>query len=412
MKRVLFLMIVLLLIAGCAFKPAEIANYVMDLEEGTTAKNIVAFNGSSPANGGAIADTDPDNSDVQGIIYVYFDDFIKDATVTDCFEMTEENDAANIDYLTVTYERDLKRVKIVAEFNDDGAYLLTIAAEGFESVTGSFLDGNGNGINDGSPYDDVLLQFYTGAGAVDMQDHVNPTFTSFAPVTGRINPVTQNIIIQFSEPIDSDLVVDNVELFKSGGGSVNGDTLIFQLGEFYYVFDIPDNVVDITKYYVSINCAALHDQSDLENMLLPPGWDYVEGIGTYTYEFMTAKDDPDDDDTPPSVASVVNNGDHVKIDFTEEMDIATLTDANIIVLAYYDGRFTHFDADFIIDDDKEGLIVPLINALSNDITVIIRKEVTDEAGFMLDNNGNGIGGEVEDKDRVYYPTSDDYRVDL
>lgn len=415
MKRVLFLVAILLFIAGCAFKPAEVADFTKNFEtDNPTGSNIVAFTASSPNNYGLIVDTDTDESNVQGVIYVYFDDFITTGTVSGCFTFTEENDAADVNDLTTEYERDLKRVKFTAEFDDDGAYLLTISADDFASVTGSFLDGNGNGLDDGSPYDDILLQFYTGTGFMDFQDHTNPQITGFGPKTGQIG-LPSTFYIEFSEPLDSALVVANVGMFrKSDDRAVSNDSLTgITMGGTRFNFQIPDDLSDIETYYVLIDCEAIYDMdADNKNMLLPPGWDYVSGITTYSFEFMTARTDPDDDDTPPAVASVSNNGDHVKIDFTEEMNPSMLTNSNIIVMAFYDGRYTVVDAEYIIDDDNEGLIVPLINALSNDISVIVKKEVQDMAGFELDSNGNGIGGEVEDQNRYYYTDSDDYIVYL
>ena len=64
-----------------------------------------------------------------------------------------------------------------------------------------------------------------------------------------------------------------------------------------------------------------------------------------------------------------------------------------------------------IDNDRFYYIHPVITSI-HDLSLVILKEITDDAGNLLDGNGNNIGGEEADPDRWGYKASDDIIQDF
>ncbi len=421
MKKVLIinLIVFLLIIAGCSFKPAESPALNNNLEDNVNIVNTLNDPTTDPANNNALVDMDPSTGTIEAIIYVYFDDLLDASTVsTTTFEITNNNNAAGYDNLTVEYQEDFGRVKIAGDFNDNGAYALTIKASNLKGREGKYLDGNGNNINDGSPYDDMIFQFYTGTGNADLKNYDHPTIVDFGPVTGREN-INGTFYITFSQEMDSASVVNNVQLIReSDGGSVSNDTLISITniggGEYQYTFNL-DNLANMTFYDVEINCANIYSADSL--VLVPYNEEYTTDTpDDFTFRFLTEAS-TGEDDNPPTISNInYTSGDkYIEIDFSEKMDISTFTNDNINVY-YYDFNvygYVKIPGTIIASDDSTSAYFSMINFnpdLSYFLLIKVSSDVTDSAGLCLDGNGNDIGGEEYDPDRISYENADSYFI--
>lgn len=413
MKKYLIIPIILLFVAGCSFVPVETIVTDNTLEANIYGVNVLALTGLSPANGSALTDMDPDENDIQRVIYLTFNKFLTDAAVsTTTFVLTEENNAADIRDLAIEYQKEFNRVKISATFDNDGAYMLRLVADGIDGENGDFLDGNGNGINDGSPYDDILIDYYTGTGWQDWQDYTNPELVDFGPTWGHVATTsTFGIWVSFDEYMDSASVVNNINLTDESGSSQSNDTLTWMSGDREDFWFQIDDVNDFAMFYVTLTCANITDTSD--NVMIPYNMDYVtDDPEDFTFYFMTADDDPTEDDDPLRVTGVNVTDDYVEIFFNDTLDVSTVNNDNILVYYLPDGSTDKYiPGDIIIGDYGTSCLYSLTNYDNSNgytIKVIVKKEVKDDNDQMLDTNGNNIGGEDYDPYRKGYTSTDDF----
>jgi len=95
----------------------------------------------------------------------------------------------------------------------------------------------------------------------------------------------------------------------------------------------------------------------------------------------------------------------ITIRFNDNMDITKLTTNNIKVFAYVNGNYTYIPGSISISPDTTEVEYSLINLDWNNTSSVylyVSKEVTDNSDkkWKLDTNGNGIGGESYDPNRV------------
>ena len=407
-KLFLIIPIILLFFAGCTFTPAETIAIINDLEESTVAVNIMEMTDVNPNDGTILWDQDGDASDIQHTIYITFDKYFASGVVSFTnFELTEENNAAGIDDQTIEYQKEFNRVKIFATFDDDGAYMIRIVADNVIGENGDFLDGNGNGIEDGSPFDDILIEYTTGIGATD-NDYEHPKLVMFGPIWQE--PTTSDFRLYFDKTMDSTSVVNHVNLYKEDGSSVSNDTLIsIDASHSTYIFLI-DDVDDLSMFYVEIECEDIVDS--FGNVMVPYNEEYTTDYPeNFVFWFMTEDNDVSEDDTPLHVNNVSTaNPDYVEIFFDDTLDVTTMTDDNIFVYYMSGGEACYIPGDIILSDDTEGCLYSLINydKVSRQLMIVVKKETRDDAGWLLDNNGNNIGGEEYDPNKWVHTDSDDY----
>lgn len=406
-KLFLIIPIILLFFAGCTFTPAETIPIINDLEANTTALNVMHMTDVDPNDGTNLWDQDADESGIQHTIYITFDKYFASGVVSFTnFELTEENNAAGIEDETIEYQKEFNRVKIFATFDDDGAYMIRIMADNVVGENGDFLDGNGNGIEDGSPFDDILIEYTTGIGVTD-NDYEHPKLWMFGPIWQE--PTTSDFRLFFDKTMDSASVVNHVNLYNEDGSSVPNDTLIsIDASHSTYIFLI-DDVDDLSMFYVEIECENIVDS--FGNVMVPYNEEYTtDEPENFVFWFMTEDNDPAEDDTPLHVNNVIVNPDYVEIFFDDTLDITTMTNSNIFVYYMSGGEAYYIPGDIILSDDTEGCLYSLVNydKVSRELMIIVKKETKDDAGWMLDNNGNDIGGEEYDPNKWMFTDSDDY----
>lgn len=425
MKKFIPLIIFILILAGCTFKPYESADIKNDLELATSGKNILNILGTDPGNMGHIQDVDPSTSDVEGVIYIYFNDYLLNSTVNPTyFVLTENGPTASLANITVVYEPEFKRVKITATFANNATYTLRIK-NGVKSTSNSFLDGNGNEKDDGSPYDDVIYQFRTGSGT-DFIDYENPVILGVYPNTGNVN-VNAHFFVEFDELVESSKVVNSTKLYKINDDGSRTEINI-ELVDYSYIwwwgiweaeFQVKngDPLPERKLCEIEVACSTITDSAG--NKALPYFDDvYTASIKNYKTRFLT-QGSGGDDDTPPRVngTSIGYGSPVLVIHFNDNMDITKLTSNNIKVFATVNGSYTYIPGALSISPDTTEVEYSLINLDWNntsEVYLYVSKEVTDNSDkkWRLDTNGNGIGGEAYDPTRQTmwddYTDSDDY----
>jgi len=414
MKRFIPLFLSILLIsAGCAFTPFDGADYSANFEPSLTGKVPMNITGSTPADEGNIQDTDWDTGDVEGIIYIYFNDYLSSSVVNATnFKLMENNTDGSIEDVTVEYEKNFKRVKITATFADGATYSLKISGD-IVSAGGCFLDGNGNSIDDDSPYDDIYLQFRTG-GAFDWADHDNPELDGMGPNGGNID-VDDWFYVSFDDYVDSESVADNVFLVReSNGDEIDLELMVYFGSGAWFRVDGGDSLAERQTYVLTVRCSEIVDT--FGNVALPPNGYYLPEIPDFSSRFMT-NSFSGDDAYPPSVWNVNFpwGGEFLTVSFSEPMDIATLTSSNIKFYADFGYGPIYVPGDLSIHPDSTTVEYSLINFdwdNFNQGLIVISKDVTDNSdkNWTLDGNGNGIGGEDADLEREFfgYEDSDNY----
>ncbi len=413
MKRFIpIILVIILLSAGCAFVPYDGADYNSTLESQITGKIPMNITGSTPADEGNIQDTDGDTGDVEGIIYIYFNDYLSSSVVNATnFELMENHTDGSIEDVTVEYEKNFKRVKITATFADGATYSLKISGD-IVSAGGCFLDGNGNSIEDGAPYDDTYLQFSTG-GAADWADHDNPKINGMGPNGGDVD-VDNGFFVFFDDYVDSESVADNVSLVRES----NGDEIDLELMNYFgtgalFRVDGGDSLAERQAYIFTVKCSEIVDT--FGNVALPPNGYYLPEIPDFSSRFMTNSYSGDDYTPPTAWVSMPSGASFLTVHFSEPMDIATLTAANIKFYADMGNGPVYVEGDFSIRADSTAVDYSLINFNWDNFDqglIVISKDVTDNSdkNWPLDGNGNGIGGETADIERDFfgYEDSDNY----
>lgn len=425
MKKFIPLIIFILILAGCTFKPYESADIKNDLELATSGKTILNILDVDPNNMATINDIDPSTGDVEGVIYVYFNDYLLNSTVNATnFVLSENGPSGDVSNINVVYEPEFKRVKITATFADNATYSLKIK-NGVKSTSNSFLDGNNNGIDDGSPYDDMIYQFKTGGGT-DFVDYVNPIILGVFPNTGNTN-VNSHFYVEFNELVESSKVVNSTKLYKINDDGSRSEINI-ELVDFSYIwwwglyeaeFQVKngDPLAERKLYEIEVVCSTITDSAG--NKALPYFENtYTSSIKNYKVRFLTQGTGADDD-IPPRINWVnVGYGSPIlTIHFNDNMDITKLTNNNIKVFAAVNGNYTFIPGALSISPDTTEVEYSLINLdwnSTSNIYLFVSKDVTDNSDkkWSLDTNGNNIGGEGYDPTRKSawddFTDSDDY----
>jgi hypothetical protein len=420
MKRFIpLLLAVILIYAGCTFTPFDSSDYSSIFE--TTVSGKVAIKqpvpSSLPSDSGKIEDSDTIAPDVQGIIFIYFTDYLDASTVTEGnFVISGNSISGTAKDITVEYEKNFKRVKITGTFSLNATFTLKIVADKVKSAGGNYLDGNGNNIEDGSPYDDIYYQFRT-QGGTGFKDYDNPVLTWLGPNRGNTR-LSDTIRVFFSETVDSADLVNNISL-KVEGGAEYTLKLLHYYGNyaFFRVAGVDTLLADFAErkaYIIEINLAEITDSAG--NVCIPYNTVYTSENPVYSVRFVT-RSTHGDDATPPTVqsATLPDSSDFMTITFNEAMDISTLTSDNIKLYANFGNGMVYVPGEIYIHPDSIVVEYSLINMDWANVTakkLIISKDVTDNSfdKWNLDNNDNAMGGEDADPSRIWENYSFPYNV--
>jgi hypothetical protein len=275
------------------------------------------------------------------------------------------------------------RFRPIYEFSEQTVYKVTINGSIAQDNMGNALDGNLNGVTEGSPVDDYSWEFKT-----RRTDFTPPRITNAYP-SGNMVDTEISIKIYFSEAMNISSVIDG---FSYTNGTVTWTSENGSWGKSVYIMNfIPDSPFNYSQVYtVTIKGTA---EDLLTNTLDGNGNGAGEGspIDDYTWSFRTIYDP---DIGLPLVNEVspwgtgIDIGAEVSINFSQAMNQQSAEEA----LTITDG-ITVWDRDdgtFIWDGNKSTFIPDFTLNYFTNYTVRINITAKNIVGEQLDGNENGL----------------------
>ncbi len=390
MKRIFLITAILLLVVGCQ-KNENPLNIDTNLPLGTGAGNLPTVINTDPSNACQLIDDDPETPGIQATITVSFSNYMDEATIKENARVANTTRGEDVSNLAISYNPDARKLYIRhTDWSENNAYLLTLA--GIKNKWGKPIDGNKNGKEDGTPYDDALSSFYTAGSMPDSCVWiVPPRLAELIPDTTRIADTLSAIMVSFDSRMDTTtLISDNFSLVSETGASIQLDRS--SVTENSVTFTPRSilrfgNIYSITIISKDVKAKAPRNTPDYI-LILDADVDGSEA------------DEPDyrsyflcDTISAPTV-SVSNVNNSLRFDFDQNMDTATLTIENIRAFdqtGYIPGTMT-------ITNNNTRLDYYFSRPTQGAFQAFVSKEVKSACGMMLDGQTtpNGIGGEPWD----------------
>ena len=272
-------------------------------------------------------------------------------------------------------------------------YQVVISASA-KDTAGNSLDGNENGVAQGSPTDDFSWEFTTA---------VPPEIESTLPESGSINiPLDSSIMINFTKSMD----ISSVEsAFNYSNGLETWDVqngVVLWANEFKTFIFTPDSDFDFgAEYQVTV----AHTAMDQDSVLLDVDGDFIPGeIGEddYTWSFTTIPLPPQIITTSPLPGSTfVPINSSVTIEFSKSMHTSSTQEA----LTYtYEGITFDSTNGFVTwsNDDRIMTFTPQVLFQNEKVYIIkIDSTATDIDGIYFDGDEDGNGGEEIEDDYIW-----------
>ncbi len=407
MKKALILSLAVLLFFACK-QENLFPDYDADLPT-TGAGNLPYVFMIEPAHTQQLFDDDPDTAGIQASVVVYFSNFMDEASFSGNVTVMNTTTGDMVTSIVISYNKEAKKLYVRSEgWSSSSAYLIRLVSDGIKNRYGVALDGNHDGMNDGSPYDDFIATFYTSGSASDScVATTSPTVEEISPDTTRITTPRPEITINFDTAMDTTNLTDyisNFKLYKNSetGDAVPIDTVYCRPGEIRFKLkQNSDSLINGTKYFFVLNSANLKAKylRNTPEYLFPLDADFDGPEPTepnFSWYFLY------DTIAPPRVSSweQITNG--VRINFSTRMDLTTLTSENVKIfdqLGYAPGTFVFVSRGS--DNYYTSLEYYFERMTTTPFKVFVSKTVKSTMGRMLDSNENGIGG--EDKDDYWNP---------
>lgn len=367
-------------------------------DESNTAQagNLPTAESIIPANGDEL-------TNLNGRVEIVFSDFMDPNTIEKA-NIRILNTATNMDVTdhVVSYDP-LHRMAFVRppQWPDSAAFIIRVTT-GAENLAGKPIDGDGDNIEDDSPYDDFLSTFYTGNGLAALGRISPPTIPGHSPgIEGNVARNTQFTVNFANGPMDS-ATLDTVSfhLTKTATGvAIDIERVGFTANSVTFGLPLPNLLDWGTMYTFSIDggqVKAFPDTTGEDTYLLildTDGDGPEENEPDYSWDFVTQDTTGSSQGSPPQVVNVVPDPDHLHIHFgllpDERMDMTTFTPSNIRAFDN-DG---YIPAHFHNDLDSLGLRYFYNRATSGTISLFVSMHVQDVDGNLLDGDGDGVGGE-------------------
>lgn len=376
----------------------------------------------SPALGSAMTDVDPGLAGCQGQILIDFNVEMSPGTVNlTNIEVAGYTSGGVITNATIVYYPGIKRAVIGGTFATPQWYKITFK-RGLVSNVGQPIDGNGNGHFDGSPYDDYVQYFRTGAPTEPTPDIIHPQITAVGPgPSGYVNSGTIAIFVGFaSGDFDSMTVKNNVFLTDSAGNTVPIKSAGVAGGTMFFEGNTAnDTLLYNTRYNIRIVANNITDSfsfygAGTENKCVYWDYGYIANLPDIAWYFRRMPPTGGDID-PLHFSSCLFTTDYAYITMDDSLDYSTINANNV--------KLYHMDAGQIDgmlnatvfyqpnDPSLRRFRVSMENAISGETYRIwISRNVRDNAGFYLDGNNNGVGGEIGNP--LFAQPSDDYKYDF
>jgi len=329
-------------------------------------------------------------------INLYFGHDLNGATVdTNSVVLMNAGNYAHI-ARTVSYDVNARKivVRAAAGWVDSVRYMVTVTTKVTDKY-GNKLDGNSNGWVD--PQDDYHVKFrgFTAAGWPG--DINGPTLTGIYPANGTTYyKLTDSIRIFIA---DND-TIDTTSITASQFSLVAENGTVIALAESLITASWPTSVevrfkslglAQGTNYVLTVKTGikdAKGNTFDGNNN----GYSENETLDKYVVKFRTYE--PTSSVTPPVVNSIQysDGGRTMTIKFTKKMNPAYLN--STYIKAYRNWNKTGYIVGTLkATTDSLGVVYSLENAEGYTPYVWVSRQVRDEVGLMLNQNGNNIGGE-------------------
>lgn len=401
MKRLAACLIILLLL-GCAEDNPFRADTQVQSGGGTDRPHIDAAGTESGGAGSSqLSDMDPETPGIQDAVIIQFDKEMDPASITASSFQMERTDPGQgtVSFNSVDYYPEIRTAVLTGTFTDDTAYLLTVTAGSVTDIAGMELDPNRNAAYDGSPWDDRLLAFATGAAG--LPDVTSPRIDLNAPYGGGVTNLRPNVRVFFQDgPMDeSQLTLSRLTLVRTSDSSAVELELLQVSGD-GIITNPADSLSSGTRYTARLSAGLADSSGNIldtngDGLVWPDEPDLV-------WDFQTA-DDSTTHSAPPTLAEAVLMPGllQVNMEFEEsltgalaEMDPATFTASTVqamdsegsIPLSFYAGA------------DPASMYALLQRTPQGPVTLHISCSVADVHGNLFDGNNDGLGGTPEEDD--------------
>ncbi|MDO9391806.1 MAG: Ig-like domain-containing protein [bacterium] len=403
MKKRLYLLLALGLVvstafmAGCGKKETPFAPITDSYQTGAATSAGPKVTGAYDMSNNNIFYPVPADDQIN----IYFGHDLNGATV-DTNSVILQN-AANYVRIPRTVSYDVAARKIVIKaasgWVDSLRYLVTVNTNVTDKY-GNRLDGNGNGWVD--PQDNYRVKFRGATAAGWPGDIAGPQITGIIPGNGTTYFETTDsirIFIADADSIDSTSIsAAQFSLVADNGTVINLVPLMTKLMATWPVnVEVRFKNLGLatgTNYTLTVHTGI----KDLKGNTLngnndANGYSENETIDRVMVKFRTYE--ATSSVTPPVVNSIqyTDNNRTMTIKFTKKMNPAYLTSS--FIKAYMDWNKTGYILGTIkVLPDSMGAVYSLENAIGYTPYVWVSREVQDMVGLKLDENGNGIGGEI------------------
>lgn len=401
MKRIAAFVIILLL-AGCAEDNPFRADTEVQPGGGSARPHIDAAGTESGGPGSSqLSDLDPETPGIQDAVTIQFDKAIDPATIIASSFQMEQTDPGqgSVSFNSVDYYPEIRTAVLTGTFTDDTAYLLTIPAGSVTDISGLELDPNRNAVYDGSPWDDRLLAFAT--GAAELPDVISPWIDLNAPYGGGVNNLNPNVRVLFQGgPMDeSQLTLSRLTLVRTSDSSAVELELLQVSGD--GIITTPVDSLSFGTRYTARLSAGLADSSG--NLLDTNGDGFVwPDEPDLVWDFQTA-DDSTTHSAPPTLAEAVLMPGQLQVhmEFEEsltgahvEMDPGTFTASTVQVM----DTEGSIPLSFVTGADPASMYCLLQRTPQGPVTLHISCSVADVYGNLFDGNNDGLGGNPAEDD--------------
>jgi hypothetical protein len=399
MKKLLLLTSCLLLVLACQ-KGVNDLVVNSDLPLGTGAGNLPTVTNANPAAYTEILDQDASKAGIQGKIEITFSDFMDAATVTNPanIQLFNTRTGQDVSGVTTEYFQEIRKLYIyIADVPDSGVYYLRLTSGGMTNTYGSPLDFDGDNLADGSPYDDVLIPYYTAPLLDTFVIPLQAVITSFSPDTVAVNNLQPLISLSFTAGFTMDsttLNANNIKLANEGG---TDQPLTVVAKDLHSVTLRPvSNLATAANYRITVKCDNIKRLGDSQT----PAY-YLKLDGN---QDGPAASEPDlqsifrvDDPAFPPTCNVTAIGTSGALfTFSRLIDETTISTATIAVYdnsGFVPGQFRVYNDPTNTYTLLEYYFQRTIGAGRNGW---ISKNLKATNGYLFDGNGNGIGGELWD----------------
>ncbi len=395
MKRVIILFFITVIFCSISCKKGENPLDVnTDLPAGAGAQNLPKVEATYPNNRSLLMDEDNTTPGIQAAIIVTFSDYMDEESFTrDAVLITNTTTLSTFTPETILYLATHRRLYIKSNsWTGSSAFLLTLKSSKIKNTFGAPLDGDGNGKEDGAPYDDKLLTFYTSGSSPDScVDIFPPQISSIFPDTGRITNRMPMVLVTFNKRMDTLTFSEaNVKLQDEMGRSIPIN-IIRRLNE--VSFQPRESLLWDRLYIVKL----VSDGIKAESSKGKPGYlRRLDGDGDgceatepdFSFYFLL------DSIAPPVVWDLTRGADNFRITFSTLMDESSLTETT--VRGYDDKGYNGGRIALLTENNRTTLYYYFLRPVAGRIKVFISRDVRSNKGRKLDGNGNGIGGEIFD----------------